>query len=181
MASQNQLYENVCLLITDTQAQFSALELGQKLQWFRIHGSSKFFKKNLKYGSISWTPRIENLGFNSVLNFRRVTHFWLCLLETQQCVVLYPHSPGSSVVPMVIIVLWSPQSMQSLQSLQFCGPIVLVVLWSLQSSQSCGPLSPCSPYSHCISLVPIVPTVPIIPCSPVVPYSLSSAKNRVYH
>ena len=28
-------------------------------------------------------PRSEKLVFNSVLNFRRVTHFWLCLLETQ--------------------------------------------------------------------------------------------------
>ena len=28
-------------------------------------------------------PRIENLVFNSVLNFRRVTHFQMCLLERQ--------------------------------------------------------------------------------------------------
>ena len=28
-------------------------------------------------------PRREKLVFNSVLNFRRVTQFWLCLLETQ--------------------------------------------------------------------------------------------------
>ena len=27
--------------------------------------------------------RSEKLGFNLVLNFRRVTHFWLCLLKTQ--------------------------------------------------------------------------------------------------
>ena len=29
--------------------------------------------------------RIEKLVFNSVLNFRRVTYFGLCLLETQVC------------------------------------------------------------------------------------------------
>ena len=28
-------------------------------------------------------PRSEKQNFNSALNFRRVTHFWLCLLETQ--------------------------------------------------------------------------------------------------
>ena len=28
-------------------------------------------------------PRSEKLVFNYVLNFRRVTHFQLCLLETQ--------------------------------------------------------------------------------------------------
>ena len=28
-------------------------------------------------------PRSEKLVFNSILNFRRVTHVWLCLLETQ--------------------------------------------------------------------------------------------------
>ena len=28
-------------------------------------------------------PRSEQFVFNSVLNFRRVTHFWLCVLETQ--------------------------------------------------------------------------------------------------
>ena len=27
--------------------------------------------------------RRKKLSVNSVLNFRRVTHFWLCLLETQ--------------------------------------------------------------------------------------------------
>ena len=36
----------------------------------------EFFSKNV--GPIS-----EKLVFNSVLNFRRVAHFWLCLLETQ--------------------------------------------------------------------------------------------------
>ena len=29
------------------------------------------------------SPRSEKLVFNSVRNFRRVTHFWMCLLETQ--------------------------------------------------------------------------------------------------
>ena len=28
-------------------------------------------------------PRREKNVINSVLNIRRVTHFWLCLLETQ--------------------------------------------------------------------------------------------------
>ena len=28
-------------------------------------------------------PRSEKFTFSSVLNFRRVTHLWLCLLETQ--------------------------------------------------------------------------------------------------
>ena len=32
-------------------------------------------KKSWKYGSKKW-----NLVFNAVQNFRRVTHFWLCLL-----------------------------------------------------------------------------------------------------
>ena len=49
-----------------------------------IYGSSKcfFMHKNMD-------SRSETFVFNSVLNFRRMTHFWLCLLETQvhhQCV-----------------------------------------------------------------------------------------------
>ena len=32
-------------------------------------------------------PRSEKLIFYSVLIFRRVTHFWLCLLETQVTLV----------------------------------------------------------------------------------------------
>ena len=40
--------------------------------------------------------RNEQFVFNSVLKFRRVTHFWLCLLETQ---VL-------SLVVAVTIVWW---------------------------------------------------------------------------
>ena len=28
-------------------------------------------------------PRSDKLVFNSILNFRRATKFWLCLLETQ--------------------------------------------------------------------------------------------------
>ena len=45
-----------------------------------MYGNLKFvfFLNVQKYG-----PRWEKLGWNSVLNFRRVTHFWLCLLETQ--------------------------------------------------------------------------------------------------
>ena len=48
--------------------------------WFRIYGSSKFFRKKL---STNVGPRSEQLVFNSVLHFKRVTHFRLCLLETQ--------------------------------------------------------------------------------------------------
>ena len=34
-------------------------------------------------------PRNGKLVFNSVLNFRRVTHFWLCMLETHVIVHSY--------------------------------------------------------------------------------------------
>ena len=37
----------------------------------------------LKKMSENMAPRSEKIIFNFVLNFRRVTHFWLCLLETQ--------------------------------------------------------------------------------------------------
>ena len=32
----------------------------------------------------------ENFVFNTILNFRRVTHSWLCLLETQVVCLLDP-------------------------------------------------------------------------------------------
>ena len=79
VAIKYQLCESVCQLIADTQAELSAFEFGQKLKRFRIYGSSKFFTKIVqKYGS-----QKKKLNVNYVLNFRRMTYFRLCLLETQ--------------------------------------------------------------------------------------------------
>ena len=41
-------------------------------------------------------PRCKKLVFNFVLNFRRVTHFRLCPLETQ--VTYYPNLEGANMV-----------------------------------------------------------------------------------
>ena len=79
-----QLYDNVCQLIADTQALFSALELGQKRYRFRCDGRLKFFTKNVQKHGLE---KKKNKLYKSVLNFRRVTQFRLCMLETQVTVV----------------------------------------------------------------------------------------------
>ena len=77
--TQYQLNENVCQLIADTQALLSSLELGQKLVWHMIYSSLKFFIKNVwKYES----KKKRKYIFNSIVNCRSLTHFWLCLFET---------------------------------------------------------------------------------------------------
>ena len=41
------------------------------------------FEVKLKIFYEKMGSRSEKLDFNSILNLRRLTHFWLCLLETQ--------------------------------------------------------------------------------------------------
>ena len=50
-------------------------------------------------------PRSDKLFFNSVLNFRRVTHFGLCLLETQVQWDWVSHNSleGDWVVPDLVV------------------------------------------------------------------------------
>ena len=60
------------------------MKLYQKLEIFRIYDnqSKQKYPKNIG-------PRSEKLVFNSILNFRRETHFWLRLLETQVAIEEY--------------------------------------------------------------------------------------------
>ena len=80
LAIEYLICENVCQLIADTQAELSSLDLNQKLSRLRRYDSLKFFNKKF--------PRSKQFVFNSVLNYRRVTHFHLFLLEKKNNILL---------------------------------------------------------------------------------------------
>ena len=78
----------VLKLIADTQA----LELGKSsngLGFMAVQSSSQKLSKNKDH-------RRKKVIVNLVLNFRKVTHFWLCLLETQ---VLHVPASAPAIAP----------------------------------------------------------------------------------
>ena len=67
-----------------SQIHFSVLQ-HYVIETLRVahHGCAYPKLMDKKLSDNNTDPRSEKLVFNSVLNVRRVTHIWLCLLETQ--------------------------------------------------------------------------------------------------